>query len=209
MGRLVASRGRALGFDRISIASRRPPEEGWLRQTGATYLSLVDLERAPEADVAVGCLGAQADPIDPWSELPKVTSLFVDLGTPRNFARISEGPTPVITIAGIIASRTAGEEAIRRESASRLRATVAGRLLDEASDGASPLGRLRKNVEQTRRREAARLAAANPDMDPAAIDAMTRALVNRLFHRPTESLRGEPHLAATFADLFEPGPDAG
>ncbi len=206
MGRLVAARGVALGFESIVVASRRPPEAAWLAQVDANWIPLLDLADAEPVEVAVGCLGASADPVDPATELPPVRTLLVDLGTPRNFARSEESGIPVVTIASIIGARPPGEEALRLRSATRLATTIDARLADVASDGASPLGRLRKNIEATRHREAARLAAANPGLDPSAIDALTRSLVNRLFHRPTEALRNEPQLAAAFADLFEPDP---
>ena len=206
LGRLVAERGAALGFGGIVVASRRPPDERWLQALNAAHVSLVDLHRWSSVDVVVGCLGATADPIDPVTELPPVTRLLVDLGSPRNFVRNVPTAVPLITIARIIEARSPGEEERRRRASTRLRQVLVERLAGAATDGASPLGRLRKNVEQIRRAEAIRLAASNPDLDPVAIDTMTRSLVNRLFHRPTEVLRDAPDLAAEIADLFEPGP---
>jgi glutamyl-tRNA reductase len=55
-----------------------------------------------------------------------------------------------------------------------------------------------------RKREAARMQRLHPDVPPEAIEAMTRSLVNRLMHAPTERLRrADPALGREVVALFE------
>jgi glutamyl-tRNA reductase len=188
VGRRVAARGLALGFERVSMAARRP-----LALTGALDariepVSLYGLHSLPAVDVAVGCLGASAAAIE-LATLPAVASLVLDLGTPPNFT----GCTPVrrLTIADLRdnAGKAAGGETERARQRARLHELLDRRLVMAAEDRLSPVGRLRQEVERTRQRESERIARLHPEIPAATIETITRALVNQLFHEPSQRLR--------------------
>src|SRR6185312_16246306 len=64
VGRRVAARGVALGFERVSMAARRPGALAGALDAAIEPVSLYDLHALPPVDVAVGCLGASAASID-------------------------------------------------------------------------------------------------------------------------------------------------
>jgi glutamyl-tRNA reductase len=63
---------------------------------------------------------------------------------------------------------------------------------------------MRKDVEAVRERESLRIARLHPELSKETIDTITRTLVNRLLHTPSERLRemGDTELAERLADLF-------
>jgi glutamyl-tRNA reductase len=71
------------------------------------------------------------------------------------------------------------------------------------ADSTSPVGRLRQSVEQLRQEELRRLRQRHPEIPEATMEALTRSMVNRMFHHPVIRLKTlEPDLAASVADLF-------
>jgi glutamyl-tRNA reductase len=68
---------------------------------------------------------------------------------------------------------------------------------------------LRTEVEAIRQAELARVMARHPELDPAAVEALTRSIVNKLLHQPTTRLTqaaGTPRgarLAEALRDLFD------
>jgi glutamyl-tRNA reductase len=73
-----------------------------------------------------------------------------------------------------------------------------------STNGNSPLGSLRGEVEQIRQRELARAAKLHPELPLSALDTITRSLVNQIFHRPSQRLRlsANQELAEALAALF-------
>jgi glutamyl-tRNA reductase len=198
MARRVIDRALELGFE-VTVAARRPLPLA----TKAAYLPLSDVASLPTFDAVAGCLGAGAPQMDA-SMLPPITRLAMDFGTPRNLG--DDLAAPLVTIADLLAYQAAEPAQLERREAlrSRLRDILRQRLAMEFTDGESPLGSLRGEVETIRRRELARAARLHPELPVRALDTITRSLVNQIFHQPSLRLRGStnPELAAALADLF-------
>jgi glutamyl-tRNA reductase len=199
LGRSVARRAAAAGFARVVVASRTKPR--WIDERFA-FLHLNELEQLPEVDVIAGCIGSVGVEIT-LPPLPKA-GLTVDLGTPRLVDPASAGR--VITIADILDAGRPAAEAEHLAGASRtLRAIVARRFEQASHTAKGPLGRLRADVEQVRAREAERIRRLHPEIPGPTVDAITRSLVNQLFHLPSQRLQRHPdpdfdrRVAALFA----------
>ena len=175
VGRRVAARAVALGFERVSIAARRPLALSGALDSSVEPVSLYELRSSPPVDVAVGCLGASAGAID-LATLPAVSSLVLDLGTPPNFMGCS--PVQRLTIADLrdSAGHVAGGGAERARQRTRLHELLDRRLEMAAEDRLSPVGRLRQEVERTRQRESERIARLHPEIPAATIETITRSL---------------------------------
>jgi glutamyl-tRNA reductase len=207
MGRLVAERAMEIGFDEVIVAgrARRAAIPGM-------FVALSRVGTVEDVDVVVACLGSGADEIQIES-LP-AAALYVDLGTPRNFARVTGDGAPasghggprLLGIADLLADEAKRPHAKRRRAAlaRELRGIVSERLTAAEEDGQSAVGLLRARVEAVRRREVERMRRLHPDVPEAAIEAMTRSLVNQLFHGPTRRLREvEGSVGREFVALFE------
>lgn len=199
MARLVAERGQAIGFDEVLVAGRRPPRQ----PIAGTYLSLGGVRRAGPVTVVAGCLGSTANVV-PLEALPPA-ELVLDLGTPRNFAGAAEAR--VVTIADLLSDEAGRPHSVARRGAlrGRLHALLDRELASRRETASTPVGALRASVERARRRELARIAERHPEIPPETLDALTRSLVNRILHEPTERLRalGEgSELARELAALF-------
>ncbi|MDZ7729620.1 MAG: hypothetical protein U5Q44_16260 [Dehalococcoidia bacterium] len=204
VGRLVAERGRELGFKRVVVAGRRYPEGDWFAGGGFEYVHLAEMAQLDEMAIAVGCLGSEAAQLDPMTQLPAVSRLLVDLGTPRNFA--DRATTPVVTIAALLGpeAQTPHSDARRRQLRERLYDILDRRLQAAARDSQSPVGTLRKSVEQARKREVERIRKMHPEIPEETVEAITRSLLNRVFHAPSERLKhiDDPEMAQQVVDLF-------
>lgn len=200
VGRLVAERAVELGFAEVVVVARREPDARWFAAP-MTFAPLSELSQLPPVDVLVTCLGSTAEPI-PGALLPEVRHLVVDLGTPRNVDGCTDAP--LLTIAGMMQDEHRHSDDRRARLRERLRELLLRRLAMESSTAASLPGRLRLEVERIRQDEAARIRRLHPDVPQQAIEAITRSLVNHLFHRPTERLRNvdDPALAELFVQLF-------
>lgn len=210
MGRLIAQRAAEIGFTDVTIVGRRMPEGDWLERHGFRYLHLDNLREAPAADVVLGCLGSNADELDPVTALPEVRSLIVDLGTPRNFG---ESPTvPLATIASLVGPDTdrPHTEHRRSELRTKLANMLDRRLAMATTTSRTPLGSMRHAVEETRLAEMERLRRAHPEIPEETLNAITRSLVNKIFHTPSERLRrvSDETLAEELANLFRRIDDA-
>ncbi|MGE5597696.1 MAG: hypothetical protein ACM3S1_16855 [Hyphomicrobiales bacterium] len=205
MGRLVARRGLALGFDRVLVGARQRPSASWFVDPRLSWVPLDSVASLEPVQLVAGCLAAGAGELSPASDLPRANYL-VDLGTPRNFA---PGDIPGVTIAGLLAIEDPETAGWRRRQSERLHAIVDARLALPETNHRSGVRQLRSEVEAIRQAEVERSAALHRDIDPAVIDQITKSLVNRLFHAPTERLRelGDDGFARQFAELFAPGPD--
>jgi len=203
VGRLVAERGHQVGFSDVVVAGRTEPEDRWLESFPVRWTALYSAEHHPPVDVLVGCLGSGADEIDATSELPTVRRLVVDLGTPRNFGHLLDIDTPSISIAEMLATATRHRDRKRARLVASLGSIVDRRLAGLQENAGSAIGRLRQGIEATRALELRQLAKLNPGLDPVALDALTRSLLNRILHQPTARLRDDPRLAEAVAALFE------
>jgi glutamyl-tRNA reductase len=63
---------------------------------------------------------------------------------------------------------------------------------------------LRSEIERIRQRELMRSLRLHPDLPPDTLDTITRSLINKIFHGPTQRLRqaADPELADALAALF-------
>jgi glutamyl-tRNA reductase len=199
MARRVLERAVQLGFE-VTIAARRPVTLA----LPATYEPLERVGELAPFDVVAGCLGAGAPRMDAAS-LPSVMRLAVDLGTPRNLSDDFEAP--VVTIADLLdyQQNTPALQERRDALRARLQELLTQRLTMASTDGGSPLGSLRGEVEVIRQRELARAARLHPELPLSALDTITRSLVNQIFHRPSLRLRrsANTELAEALAALFK------
>ncbi len=199
-GSLVARRARDLGFDLVAIASRRPVDAP-ARFGADRWFDLAALPGTGPFDVAVACLGSTAPELHN-RDLPPARA-YIDLGSPPN---ICTRVAPVVRLADILAARgdNPAEAGHRAQLQEQLRAILASRLAMAAERSDTPLGRVRREVERVRQREATRIARLHPDLSRDAIETITRALVNQIFHLPSERLRamGDAELGERLADLF-------
>jgi glutamyl-tRNA reductase len=195
LGRLVAERGLFLGFDRVTVASRTRP--AWW---DGPFVGLTRITRAGSFAVIATCLGSTAAELA-RSALPPA-ELIVDLGTPRN---VGEGQAaPVVALAAMLADENRRPHALRRRHAlqAELRLKVEARL---GAAAVSPVAAMRDGVERIRQRELARIRRLHPELPPATVDVITRALLNQVFHAPSARLRAsgdadfEQRVAALFA----------
>ena len=184
MGRRTAERAVDLGFSDVTLVARRPlplPEP-------IEYAPFGSLASLPVTDVLATCLGRTAPALG-VGDLPKITRLAIDLGTPRNLR--SDVDAPVVNL-----------DAPSRPLRERLRHLLMARL--EVSGYDSPLGSMREEVERIRQKEVERALRLHPELPVQQLDTITRSLVNQIFHRPSMRLRrsDDPELAATVAALF-------
>ncbi len=184
MGRLVAARGLELGFDDVLIAARTEPLTA---PAGTRYVPLADVESLGAVQVIAGCLGAGAPEVDAQGSLP-AADLLLDLGTPRNFDPASH--PAIVTLAMLMRGMDLVESARRTALSTELARLLDRRLEMMARDSGSAVGLLRREVERVRHRESARIRRLHPEIPPEKVDAITRSLVNQIFHLPAERLRG-------------------
>jgi len=201
MGRLIAERGVELGFDEVVVAGRTRPNT--TKESGWTFVPLAEAGRLAPFDVVAGCLGSGAGEVS-FASLPAIGSLAIDLGTPRNFG--TGVPCRLVTVAELLADEAQQQHRVRRrrELTSRLAEIVDARLARSAEDGASPVGALRSAVERVRQRELERAQRLHPEVAPETLDALTRALVNQIFHAPSKRLKEsrDERLSGELAALF-------
>lgn len=196
MGKLIAERAVELGFE-VTVAARREPASH-----AGEWVELGHVPGLPRFDVIVGCLGSGAGEIAPRA-LP-AARLLVDLGTPRNF-NVPSGPGAV-AIADMLADEHSRPHAMARRQRlrERLNAILDERLADAEADSRSTVGALRASVEEIRRREVERARRLHPNVPPEVLEAVTRSLIDKVFHEPTARLKAveDPALAAELAALF-------
>jgi glutamyl-tRNA reductase len=207
VGRLVAERARALGATQVTIFGRRVPDAEWFVSGGFRFAPLASLAESGAFDVLVGCLGSSATELDAIRDLPAVRRLIVDLGTPRNIG--GDASVPTITIAQMHADERGRRHSQERRSAlkHRLRELLNERLAMATEDSATPIGRLRLEVERVRRAEVERTSRLHPELPPETVEQITRSLVNQIFHLPSKRLRElrDPELGTRVAALFAHG----
>jgi glutamyl-tRNA reductase len=198
MGKTIARRARAMGFRDVLMAVRHAA--GRELPPGAS--SLIDLEQIgglAGIEVVVGCLGDRYGP----TSLPAVppARLYVDLGTPANFDRSLPNR---VTIATLMEHESPEERARREQLRHRLNELLHRRLGDARVTSATPAGRLRREIEAIRLREARAIERLHPDIPAPTVDAITRRIVNKIFHLPSARLKahGDLEFSSRVADLF-------
>jgi glutamyl-tRNA reductase len=196
MGKLVAARAQELGFE-VTVAARREPS----LPAGQTFIELGRVPELIRVDVIVGCLGSGAGEIAP-RYLP-AARLLVDLGTPRNF-NVPSGPG-AIAIADMLEDEAQRPHAVARRA--RLRARLGqileSRLARAGETSGSPVGAMRADIEAIRQAELARFQKLHPEIPAEALDAITRSLLDKVFHAPTVRLKTlDEDLAREVARLF-------
>jgi glutamyl-tRNA reductase len=197
MGRRTAERAVELGFS-VTLVARRPlPLPPTIH-----YHSFDHLDTLPATDLLVSCLGHGA-PVLGKADLPEIRCAAIDLATPRNLDDDLDVPT--IRLADLIsAQRLSGEDLRRAELRTKLETLLTARLL--TGDRESPLGSLREEVERIRQQEIVRTLRLHPELPADKVDAITRSLINQVFHQPSQRLRQPENvdLAAAVAALFTP-----
>lgn len=198
MGKLVAERGAELGFE-VTVAARRLPEA----PGAGAFVELANVPGLRPFDVIVGCLGSGAGEIAP-RVLP-AARLLIDLGTPRNFSVLS-GPG-VVAISDMLEDEESRPHAMarRRRLRERLGVILQARISRLREDSRSPIGSLRAEVEAIRKQEVVRAKRLHPNIPEEVLEAVTRSLIDKVFHAPTNKMRGleDDSLARELAALFE------
>ena len=204
--RAVASRARHLGFEPVVIASRAVPASPWFDSARYAFHPLAALKTAATPDVLVACLGSAAPELDAHTDLPAVRSLVVDLGTPRNL--IGKADVRLIDIAEMEGAEAPNShsQVRRQELRARLQTILLRRLALAAEDSSSTIGTFRRSVEEVRQAEVTRTRRLHPEVPAEIIESVTQALVNQIFHLPTQRLREstDTRLADHFVALFSP-----
>lgn len=221
MGQRTAAALVQQGAGRLLVTTRRSGfAEQIARELGGVALGMDQLPAAlTEADVTVTCTAAPEaiisaeDVARSMAQRPQRPHLIVDIAVPRDVdAGAREVPgVHLYDIDDLEAAAEANREARRREvaaveaiiadEAQRFEAWLASRRVAPA------IALLRSKAEATRRAELERTFARLshlPDADRARIEAMSKALVNRLLHEPVTRLReseNESHVDAV-RELF-------
>ena len=157
----------------------------------------------PLADLVIGAAGGgQIVSVEKAREILHERSnrpvFFIDLAVPRNFdAGINELNNAYLYDIDDLAAVVAGNLDERQREAVRGEAIVDGEvdsfwLWFESLDVVPTIVELRDRAESIRREELERTLLRMPDVaneDRERIDQMTRAIVNKLLHRPTAELR--------------------
>lgn len=197
--RCLVRRARGVQVSSLTVVSRRKPD--WIDAFNAPWLPLEELAAAEPAQMAMVCLGGDAQPLS-RGEVP--ARVLVDVSTPRR----TLGHDGVLTLRELRDHAFANEAAHRAALQAELDRVADRALAALALDGSSPVGRFRQSAELVRREEVDRIARRHPDIPEETLEAITRRLVNRLFHAPSMRMRQlEEREAALVADLFahEPG----
>jgi glutamyl-tRNA reductase len=195
MGRRTAERGAELGFN-VTLVARRP----LALPPNIRYRPFDHLAELEATDVLVSCLGHGA-PLLSRNDLPAVRCAAIDLATPRNLG--DDFCVPVVRLADLLkAQRQSGEDVRRADLTHRLQDLLVARLA--TGDRESPLGSLREEIERIRQQEIVRTLRLHPELPPEKVDAITRSLINQVFHGPSQRLRQPENveLAAAVAALF-------
>ena len=195
MGRRTAERAAEMGFN-VTLVARRPlPLPPNIR-----YHAFDRLKDLDATDVLVSCLGRGA-PMLRKDDLPEIRCAAIDLATPRNLHDNLDAP--MIRLAELLqAQQLSGEDLRRAELRTKLEHLLSARL--QTGDRESPIGSLREEVERIRQQEMLRTMRLHPELPADKVDAITRSLINQIFHQPSQRLRQPENveLAAAVAALF-------
>ncbi len=171
-------------------------------QLSATPLALSDIPAAlGRADAAVFGLRTPRpllDAVDVAPRAPERPLLLVDLSVPRA-VDAAVGRVPGVTLhdvdaLGDVAGGCGRWDAAGLVQVEQLAADAAAAFSREALPAAATLTALRLQADGIRRTQLARTMRRLPHLDGEtveAIDALTRAIVNRLLHEPTLRLKAD------------------
>jgi glutamyl-tRNA reductase len=223
MGESMAIALAGAGVGEIVVANRTPSRGRALAErVGGRAVGLDDVpDVLVSADVLLSSTGADEILIE-RADMELVMQrrdgralLVVDVAVPRD---VDPGVAQVfgVTLLDIDALRALGEQSLqqRRAEIGRVREIITSeleryRIERSAREAAPVVTALRERVEEIRQAELDRIASRLDDLEArAALDAATRALVNKLLHEPTVRLkeaagtaRGELY-ADALAELF-------
>jgi glutamyl-tRNA reductase len=225
MGALSAKALASLGADRVLVANRSPERARALaEQVGGTPRRWEDLvPLLVEADVAIVSTGAPSYVIT--RELAQSvmkarrhrSMCFIDLAVPRNVdPRCGELPDVFAYDMDDLDRVVHQSKSARAEAALRAEAIVEAEVMAfaaerEVREALPVLVALRQRAEAIARAEAERtLSQVGPRLDERgrrSVEAMARAIVNKLLHLPTARLKeaasnGDPSLPGAVAQLF-------
>ena len=233
MGALSARALASLGADRVLVVNRSPERARQLaEQVGGTARPWEELVPVlVEATVAIVSTGAPAYVVTPELLHPVMKArrhrsmCFIDLAVPRNVDPRCADLADVFAYDMDDLDRVVqGTKSARAGAALRAEAIVEAEVMAFAAErearAALPvLVTLRQRAERIARAEAARtLAQVGGRLDEKgrrSVEAMARAIVNKLLHAPTVRLKeaagsGDAMLPGTVAQLFgldgEPDP---
>lgn len=222
MGGMTAQ--RFAGRGRILVANRTPDKrERLARRVGAETLDLDDLTLGlREADFAVCSTGAPDQVVtaevvnEAMRSRPDRPLALVDLAVPRDVDPACR-KIPGVTVLDVQAIRSItdrGEAGVEVASARRLVEEEVERFAawTRASAVEPTIMALRTRAETVRQAEIRRLAARLDGLgerERAAVEALSKRIVNTLLHEPTVRLkqladtRGDEHYAETLRELFD------
>lgn len=225
MGALSAKALASLGADRILVTNRSPERALSLaEQVGGSARPWAELPQLlVQADVVIVSTGAPTYVVDPALVHPAMKTrrnrslCFIDLAVPRNvdpaLAQLDDVYAYDMDDLQKVVHQTKSaraEEAIRAEAI--IEAEVMAFSAERETRAALPvLSLLRRQAEEIARAEADRtLAAIGDKLDDRgrrSVEAMARAIVNKLLHAPTTRLKqaasnGDSLLPGVAADLF-------
>jgi glutamyl-tRNA reductase len=204
LGKAIARRAARMGFAEVVVAVRDTSARA-LPPGADCLVALAEAGSLGSFEVVVGCLGDRNGAFN-LGPLP-VAKLYVDLGTPANFP---PGLPNVVTIARILADESGALVQRRAALRDRLAEFVDRRLAAARHTSSSPAGRLRREIEAIRAREAAAIRQLHPDIPMQTVEAITQRIVNQIFHLPSARLKETVDLefSGRVVALFseEPGP---
>ena len=223
MGGMAA--GRVMGSaDKILIANRSEEKGQRLAErVGGTVLAFGELEAGlAQADLVLTSTGAATPIIDSeavaaaMSRRPDRPLVLVDLAVPRDVDP-GCGHVPGVTVLDVDAIRLVTDTGPTGDEVVKARALVSEAAEKFASWRRSvrvepTIAALRSRAEAVRAAELARFAARLGDLDErerAAVEALTKGIVNTLLHEPSVRLksiadeRGDDAHAAAMRELFD------
>jgi glutamyl-tRNA reductase len=203
MARLITRRALDIGFDQVIVSGRRRPAQPWLDHRSVSFVELGAVRECRGVAVTASCLGPDAPVMDMAADLPPSGHLVLDLGTPRNLT----GKTNVLTmdIAALTDINERQTGAHRALLLADLEAIVERRVTMASATSASAVGSLRASIERVRQGEVKRISRLHPEIATETVDAITRSLVNKIFHLPSQRLAclDDSALSHQFARLFQ------
>ncbi|MBI5069778.1 MAG: glutamyl-tRNA reductase [Deltaproteobacteria bacterium] len=231
MGALSAKALASLGANRVFVTNRSPERARALaEQVGGSPRPWEELtELLAETDVAIVSTGAPSYVITPElvKKVMKVrrhrSMCFIDLAVPRNVDPACGEQADVYAYDMDDLDRVVhASKSARAEAALRAEAIVEAELMAFAAErearAALPvLHALRRQAEAIARAEAARtlqrVGGKLDDKGRQSVEAMAKAIVNKLLHLPTVRLKdaaqsGDPALPGLAAQLFGIEPEA-
>jgi len=195
----------------MRMAGRTPARvSAHAAQVAAQPLLLADIPRALDwADAAIVGLRTRSALVGAPDIAPRTDDrplLIVDLSLPRAI-EAAAGDIAGVTLRNVdhLTTNEGRHSRWDAEGRARVERLVQQALADytaltERSDAAATLAALRIQADGIRRAQLARTLRRLPDLDAEArwaLDALTRAIVNRVLHEPTMRLKGDADGAVT------------